>query len=593
LRRGEACLAGDAEEKCHASLWKFLLGVLVGLVVAIVVAVVLVFAIGRLFENRQPTIASDSVLVLALNGDVPETAPVDIPIPFIQAQSPPTVRDMWTSLRQAATDDRIKAVVLQPRDLDAGWGKLQEFRQEISNFKKSGKPVYAFLRSPGSREYYVGTAADKIFLSPDDSLGVKGFLLQEMYFKSTMDKLGIQMQVDHIGRFKDAGDIFTRTGMSPETREVLSEVLDQIYGNFSTVVGQSRHKTADDMKALIDDGPFLAAQAKASGLVDQLGYEDDVYADLKKKTGSSDLKKVTLRTYFRAAPGRGDRVAVLVGEGDIVSGNPNNGFGNQSIISSSGFVRIVRRVREDSSIKGVILRVNSPGGDALASDEILHELKLLSRAKPLVVSMSDVAASGGYFMSMTGDPIIAYPDTITGSIGVLYVRPNVRGLFEKLGIQTEALMRGKMADIDSQTIPLSDAAKQKLRESLESTYKSFVSKVAAARRKTYAQIDPLAQGRVWMGAQAHENGLVDELGGLDEAVSLIRKKANLSPGGATNLVLYPPRRSLLEILTESSPDALESAAGESQIRKFLPGLPGNALLRGGMLRILPYRLTVH
>jgi protease-4 len=574
-------------------MWKFLLGVLVGLVVAVVVAFVLVFAIGRLFENRQPTIANDSVLVLALNGDIPETAPVDIPIPFMQSQSPPTVRDMWTSLRQAATDDRIKAVVLQPRDLDTGWGKLQEFRQEISDFKKSGKPVYAFLQSPGSREYYIGTAADKIFLSPDDSLEVKGFLLQEMYFKGTMDKLGIQMQVDHIGRYKDAGDIFTKTGMSPETREVLNQVLDQIYGNFCAVVGQARRKTAEDVKALIDNGPFLAAQAKASGLIDQLGYEDEVYADLKKKTGSADLKKVKLRTYFHAAPGRGDRIAVLVGEGDIVSGNPNNGFGNQSIISSGGFAKVVRQVREDSAIKGVILRVNSPGGDAVASDEILHELKLLSRAKPLVVSMSDVAASGGYFMSMTGDPVIAYPDTITGSIGVLYVRPNVRGLYDKLGIQEEALMRGKMADIDSETIPLSDAAKQKLHESIESTYKAFVSKVAAARKKSYAQIDPLAQGRVWMGAQAHENGLVDELGGLDEAVSLIRKKANLSPSGVTNLVLYPPRRSLFEVLTESSPDTIESAAAESQIRRFLPGLPGNALLRGGMLRILPYRLTVH
>jgi protease-4 len=574
-------------------MWKFLLGVLVGLVVAVVVAFVLVFAVGRLFENRQPSVASNSVLVLAMSGDIPEAAPVEIPIPFIQSQSPPTVRDMWTSLRQAATDNRIKAVVLQPRGLEAGWGKLQEFRQEILDFKKSGKPVYAYLQSPGSKEYYLATAADKIFLSPDDSLEVKGFLLEELYFKGTLDKVGVQVQVDHIGRYKDAGDIFTKTGMSPETREVLNQVLDQIYDNFCSVIGQARHKTTDDLKALIDNGPFLATQAKANGLVDQLGYEDEVYADLKKRTGSGDLKKITVRTYFHAAPGQGDRIAVLVGEGDIVSGNPNNTFGNQGLISSGGFAKLVRQVREDSSIKGVILRVNSPGGDAVASDDVLHELKLLSRAKPLVISMSDVAASGGYFMSMTGDPIVAYPDTITGSIGVLYIRPNVKGLYDKLGIQEDTLTRGKMAEIDSETIPLSDAAKQKLHESIESTYRAFVTKVAAARRKTYAQIDPLAQGRVWMGAQAHENGLVDELGGLDEAVSLIRKRANLSPSGATNLVLYPPRRTLLEILTESSPDAFESAAAEDRIRKALPGLPDTTLLKGGLLRILPYRLIVH
>jgi len=574
-------------------MWKFLLGVLVGVVVAVVVAFVLVFAVGRLFENRAPSVASDSVLVLELNGDIPEAAPVDIPIPFIQAQSPPTVRDMWTSLRQAATDNRIKAIVLQPRGLVTGWGKLEEFRQEISDFKKSGKPVYAFLQSPGSREYYLATAADKIFLSPDDSLDVKGFLLEELYFKDTLDKIGVQVQVDHIGRYKDAGDIFTKTGMSPETREVLNQVLDQIYGNFCTVIGQARHKSADDIKALIDNGPFLASQAKGSGLIDELGYEDEVYSDLKKKTGVKDLKKIALRTYFRAAPGHGDHIALLVGEGDIVSGNPSNGFGSQAMIASGRFARLVREVRNDSSVKGVILRVNSPGGDAVASDEILHELKLLSRAKPLVVSMSDVAASGGYFMSMTGDPVIAYPDTITGSIGVLYVRPNIGGLYGKLGIHEDTLTRGKMADIDSETIPLSDAAKQKLHESIETTYKAFVTKVAAARKKSYDQIDPLAQGRVWMGAQAHNNGLVDELGGLDEAVSLIRQKAHLPPNGATNLILYPPRRSLFEILTQSSPEAIESAAAEDKLRSVLPGLPGAALLRGGLLRILPYRLNVH
>lgn len=573
-------------------MWKFLLGVLVGIVVAVIVAFVLVFAVGRLFENRAPSVASNSVLVLALSGEVPEQPPVDIPIPFIQSQSPPTVRDVWTSLRQAATDNRIKAVVLQPRDLDAGWGKLEEFRQEILDFKKSGKPVYAFLQSPGSHEYYLATAADKIFLSPDDSLEVKGFLLEELYFKDTLDKLGIQFQVDHIGRYKDAGDIFTKTGMSPETREVLNQVLDQIYGNFCSTIGKARHKSADDVKALIDSGPFLASQAKASGLVDELAYEDEVYADLKKKVGAGDLKKITLKTYFHAAPGQGDRIALLVGEGDIVSGNPNNGFGSQELISSGGFAKLVRQVRNDSSIKGVILRVDSPGGDAVASDEILHELKLLSRAKPLVVSMSDVAASGGYFMSMTGDPVVAYPNTITGSIGVLYVRPNVAGLYSKLGIHEDTLTRGKMADIDSETIPLSDAAKQKLHESIEATYRAFVTKVATARKKSYDQIDPLAQGRVWMGAQAHDNGLVDQLGGLDEAVSLIRKKANLPPNGATNLVLYPPRRTLLEVLTESSPEALESAAAEEKLRSVLPGLPSTALLRGGMMRILPYRLNV-
>ena len=571
---------------------KFLLGVLVGVVVAVLGIFIIALAIGRLFASKQPTIAANSVLVVGLNGEVPEAPPVDLQVPFIQTQNVPTVRDVWASLRHAATDNRIKAVVLQPHHLLTGWGKLQELRQEFSDFKKSGKPLYAYLEGPGSREYYLASVADKIYLLPDDMLDVKGFRIEELYFKNTLDKLGIGIQVDHVGQYKDAGDIFTRSNMSPETREVLGQVLDQVYGDFCSTAGQSRKKTADDFKALIDMGPFLASQAKATGLVDELGYEDQVYSDLKKKVGAGDLNKLSIKTYFHAVPARGDRIAMLVGEGDIVTGEPDNTLGNEAVISSGGFSKIIRQVRNDRSIKGVILRVDSPGGDAVASDEILHELKLLSAAKPLVVSMSDLAASGGYFISMTGDPVVSYPDTITGSIGVLYVRPNLHGLYDKLGIQVDTLTRGKLADMDSAYTPLSDAARQKLHESIEATYRSFVGKVAAARKRTYDQIDPLAQGRVWMGAQARQNGLVDEIGGLDNAIALVRRRAKLTTGGETNLVVFPPRRSLLDILTNSSPDALETAIAKSQLRKNLPGLPGAAFLKGGMLRILPYQVTV-
>ncbi len=571
---------------------KFLLGLVVGAVVTVLGILIIGLAIGRLFATKQPTIAANSVLVLTLEGDVPEAAPVEFPFPFPQSQSAPTVRDLWTSLREAATDSRIKAVVLQPHGLLAGWAKLQELREELSDFKKSGKPVYAFLQSPGSQEYYLATIADRIFVSPDDMLDVKGFRLEEMFFKNSLDKLGIDMQVDHVGRYKDAGDIFTRTNMSPETRDVLNQILDQIYGDFCSTVGEGRHKSANDIKTLVDMGPFLASQAKATGLIDELGYEDQVYAELKKKTGMNDLNKVNIRTYFHGAPGRGDRIALLVGEGDIVSGEPDNSFSSEGVIASGAFAKNIRQVRNDRSIKGVILRVDSPGGDAVASDEILHELKLLSGAKPLVISMSNVAASGGYFMSMTGDPVVSYPDTITGSIGVLYVRPVLRGLFDKLGISDDMVTRGKLADMDSPYLPLSDAARQKLHDSIEATYRSFVSKVAGARKKTYDQIDPLAQGRVWMGSQALQNGLVDQMGGLNQAIALVRKKANLSPTGKTNLIMFPPRRTLFELLTSSSPDAFSDAFASAKLRKTFSGLPGPALLKGGVLRLMPYRVTV-
>lgn len=291
-------------------------------------------------------------------------------------------------------------------------------------------------------------------------------------------------------------------------------------------------------------------------------------------------------------PNTGDRIAILAGEGEIQRGDPDNSFGNTGVISSGAFARAIRQVRNDGSIKGVIVRVNSPGGDASASDEILHELKLLSRVKPLVVSMSDLAASGGYFISVTGDPIVSYANTITGSIGVLYLKPNVHDLYNKLGIQEELLTRGKLADIDSESQPLSDAGRQRLHESIEATYASFVSKVAAARKKTYSQIDPIAQGRVWMGTQALQNGLVDQLGGLNRAVAMVRQRAHLSASGETNLLIYPPRRTLLDVLTTSSPDVISDAIAERKIRKALPALPSRVLLEGGIMHILPYQFTI-
>jgi protease IV len=571
---------------------KFFLGIFIGIIVAVFGSLILLFAIGRAFSNKQPTIAGRSILVLTLEGEIPETAPVELPFPIGRQQSAPTVRDLWTSLHQAAGDQRVKAILLQPRSVGAGWAKLQEIRHEIVEFKKSGKPVYAYLQSAGSREYYLASAADKIYLSPDDSLDVKGFLLEEMFFKNTLDKFGVQVEVDHIGKYKDAGDLFTKTNMSPESRDVLNQVLDQIYNDFCTTVGQSRRMTGDQVKALVDAGPFLGSQAKANGLIDELGYEDQVYGDLRGRTGDRELNKVGIKTYFRAVPGKGDRIAVLVGEGDIMRGDPEEAFGDTNGISSGGFARVIRQVRNDSSIKGVIVRVNSPGGDSVASDEILHELKMLSAAKPLAISMSDYAASGGYFISMTGDPIVSYPNTLTGSIGVLYIRPNLHGLLDKLGVGEDQISRGKLSNLDDISQPLSDAGRQKLHDSIEATYKSFVGKVATARKKTYDQIDSLGQGHVWMGAQAKQNGLVDQLGGLDEAVQIVRKKAGLSASGETNLVMYPPRRSVFELLSNATPESLEETAAENRLRAIIPGIPSRMLFKGGLLRVLPYRLNV-
>ncbi len=570
---------------------KFLLGILVGLVFAALAGVIFFLAIVKLASSKQaPTIAGNSVLILNLDGELPEAAPVEVPLPFFEQQSPVTVRDFWSSLRYAATDKRIKAVVIRPQGLGAGWAKLQEMRDDLIAFKKSGKPVYALLQGAGMREYYIASVADKIYDSPDDLVNVKGMRLETMYLKGALDKVGVAFEFDHIGRYKDFGDTFTRKDMSPETREVLNQVLDQLYGDFCSTVGSGRHKSADDIKAAVDQGPFTASKAKDAGLVDVLAYEDQLYGDLNKKAAAGDLTKVSLRTYSHAIPYKGDHIAFLAADGDIIRGRVDNMFGGDQVIASENISKIIRDLAKDNTVKGVILRVDSPGGDAVASDEILHELKMLANRKPLVISMSDYAASGGYFIAMTGSQVVAYPNTITGSIGVIYGKANVKELFNKLGIGVEALERGRFAGIDSAFNTLSDAEKQKLHEGIESTYHAFVSKVAAARKKTYDQIDPLAQGRVWMGAQAKSNGLVDNLGGIDSAIAVLRQSAKLT--GDVSLIAYPARRSLLEVLTSNPTDQWADAAAQDKIRKTLGFLPSSSLLRGGMLELMPYQITV-
>jgi protease-4 len=574
---------------------KFLLGVLCGLVLAGMVLVILVFAAMRIGE-RRPAVADGSTLIWQLEGDVPERPQIELPFPWLESQAPLTVRETWSMLRRAATDSRIKALVFEPRGLSAGWGKLEEFRAGIMAFRKSGKPVYAFLRNPGTREYYVASAAERIFTAPEDFVDMKGMRIESMHFKDTLDKLGVKMEVIHAGKYKDAYDMFTRTSMTPETREVLNSILDQVYGNLCTVVAEGRKKTPEQVSALINQGPFLAADAKAAGLVDVLGYEDQVFGDLKKRLNqTSDIRKVPHRTYMRSfdPDEQRTRIALVVGDGVITRGSGDGTSATSEGIVSGAFIKLLQRAKSDGSIKGVIVRIDSPGGDAVASDDILHAVKDLSKSKPTVISMSDVAASGGYFIAATGDPIIAYPNTLTGSIGVITARVNLRGTYDKLGIKKDLLSRGQFAELDSDYAPLNDAARAKIRRSIEATYDGFLQRVADARHKTPAEIEPLAEGRVWLGAQANKNGLVDQLGGLDRAVEVIRQRAKIPATAAIALVPYPQRRSLLDIMLSRADDA---SALDLAVNAALKNVSGGrwirSYLQGGLLKVMPYSIEI-
>ena len=575
---------------------KFLIGLLVGVILTVALIVIAAFSVARFGTEKRTVVPDSATLILRLEGDIPERPPIEFPIPFFEQQSPSTVKDVWELLRKAAADSRIKAVVLEPQNISAGWAKLEEIRGDLEQFRKSGKPLVAYLKGPTTREYYLATACDRIYMGPEEYLDVKGLRAVMMFFRGTLDKLGVQIEVEHAGKYKDFGDMFERKDMSPETKEVMNSVLDDVYGRLLSTIATARKKSVEEIRATIDEGPFLAQASVSKGLIDSLRYEDQMFGELKDRLKSGELHKLSHRDYLKVPPASlglegKPRVAFLVGQGDITRGSSSDDIYGEEGIGAEGFDKLLRRVGSDGSIRAVIVRIDSPGGDAMASDDIWREMNLLSKKKPVVISMSDAAASGGYYMALTGDPIVAYPGTFTGSIGVVFGKPNLRGLFDKLGLTEDSLQRGRYADIDSEYEPLSPAARQKLREGIDVSYRDFVSKVAEARKRPYNQVEPLAQGRVWLGDQAKERGLVDELGGIDRAVELVKERAKIGKDEKVALVTYPPKRSVLDVLMSRTPEsALESRL--TPLAKIVRKARLELLSRPGLLRLMPYSIEV-
>ena len=586
------------------TLGKFLLGILTGAILIILIGVIGFLAIASL-KSKPPSVADGSTLIIHLSGDVPERPPVEIPLPFLQDKASVTVLNLWSMLRRAAADSRIKAVVLEPEGTQIGWAKMQEIRADIETFRKSGKPIYAFLKAPSTREYYLASACTKIYMGPADMLGLKGLRLELTYFKNTFDKLGVQMEVEHAGKYKDYGDMYTRTSMSPETKEILNGIADNVYGDLVTTVAKGRNKDRAQLRAIVDNGPFLSAQAKQNGLVDELKYEDEMFADLKKLLKQTELKKLSEHDYVNVPDSSSsslDRIAWVVGEGTITRGDAD-GDGTDGL-QSEQFVKTLAKIGADSTLKAVIVRIDSPGGEVTASDQMWAAMNQLSKKKPMVISMSDAAASGGYYMAMTGDTIIAYPGTETGSIGVVMAKPSLKGLYDKIGITKDFITRGKYAMLESEYQPLTPDNRAKIREGIDANYVDFVKKVADARKKTSAVIEPLAQGRVRMGDQAQANGLVDELGGIDKAIELVRKKAGIPATAKVHLVPYPGKRSLLDFFLHSSSssseqdarkqaEALLSGVGFEDLRTALKDARLRVWTKGGMLKMMPFSLDFH
>ena len=556
-----------------------------------------------LVVSREPSVAQQSALVLRPSGELHEAVPDDVFGQFIRSDVT-TVRGFVESLRKATRDPRITTVLLMPGSLDLPfWAKVQELRDAVVEFRKSGKTVVAFLEFGGDREYYLASAADRVFLLPTSPLDLRGVASYEIFLRGTLDKIGAYPDFRNIGEYKTAVNQLTETSMTPAHREMSESLNRDMYEQLIRGIAAARKKSESDIRALLDQGPFLPEDALRVGLVDDLAYEDqldDRVPQLKGSSGQmrrvegSDYRRVTVRS---GGFGTRSRIAVVYAIGVIASGSSGVDPVNGAVAGSDTIVEQIRRIRDDESVKAIILRVDSPGGSSTASDVIWRELMITRDQKPsrpLIVSMSDLAASGGYYIAMPGQWIVAQPATLTGSIGIYTGKIVTGGTLGKLGITTETVKSGRNADMYSPLTPFSPEQRAKLDEYNQGFYDQFVEKVAAARHTTPERIDAIAQGRVWTGQQAKELGLVDELGGLDAAIAVAKQRARIPADEEVELVMYPPRRSFYEALAEqlggpSSGGALRVLLGDREARAVAAlTAPMRLFRRGEPLALMPF-----
>jgi len=582
-------------------------GILVVFIVVCLLGVVLFFEL-----RNKPSVPQNSVLVMKVSGDMPDYSPQDPTAEIFGIAQPQSLVNFVSSIKNAKNDNRIGAILIDVDFPSIGWGKADEIRETIADFKTTGKPVYAFMEIGSNKEYYIATACDKVFLPPSGDLYINGLAAEVMFYKGTLDKIGVEMDVVQIGKYKNAPDAYTRKEMSDGQREVMNAILDDYFGRIVAAIADGRKKSPEDVRAIIDNAPYDAVKAQAQGLIDGALYRDQVYDELEKRLGykeGTDLRTIGGREYREAiqdtlSSGKDADVAVIFASGPINSGKSgSSGFGGESTVGSDTIVKAVTDAAEDKSIKAIILRVDSPGGSALASDVMWHAIENAKAKKPVVVSMSDVAASGGYYISCNANKIVAEPSTLTGSIGVFMGKPVVKGLFDWAGITSETVKRGKNSGLFDTTVKWTPDERAKIEESAHRIYyDDFVPKVSKGRGKTVEEIDAIGQGHVWTGAQAKENGLIDEFGGLEKAVEIAKDLAGISTEKSVRRVVFPAPRPFFETIFDSDDDA--STKVQAQQKAMLDSLPEDVrrmlrfsylfdrLKSGDALTLLPFDLKI-
>ena len=521
--------------------------------------------IGGLKENDKVKISEHSVLQINLEGPIKERTPKnpieDIGLTGISINKGLGLDDILKSIEAAKTDSKIDGLFINLNSLQTGIATVEEIRNALLDFKTSKKFIYAYSESYSQGEYYLASLADKIYLYPEGDIDFRGFRAELMFLKGTLEKLELQPEVIRHGKFKSAIEPFILDKMSPENREQTQKFISSLWNQFVKDIAESRKLSSEEVQKVADNlGARSGQDALDAKFVDQLAYYDEVLDDLKKKTNldSDDkVKFVDLKKYSHSLPAikefSAKKIAVVYANGEIVSGK-----GSDDQMGSEKIAEAIRKARLDTTIKAIVLRVNSPGGSALASDVIWRE-----KAKPLVVSMGDYAASGGYYIACAADKIVAQPTTITGSIGVFGLLFNAQKMFNnKLGITFDSVRTGKYANIGSTFYPMTTEERAIIQESVEKIYDTFITHVSEGRKMDKSAVDSVGQGRVWSGTDAKALGLVDEIGGLDAAIEIAAKLAKLDKHRTISL---PEQKDFMKQIMEDFGEEAKISAVKNEL----------------------------
>lgn len=565
-----------------------------------VVAGVFYWMLFAILSEEPAPLSRNSVLELTLSGEIPERAAED-PLREALGTAPVlSLQDVLQVIRKAARDEKIVGILLRPEGMLTGWAKVREIRQALEQFKETGKPIYAFLEMAGNKEYYLATVADTIVGISTGILFVNGFLSEPVFLKNTLAKIGIEADFVAHGKYKNAPDMVTRERMSDAQREVINAILDQYYEDLVTTLTDARHLEASTVRAHIDRGLLDMKKAREAGLVDTLMYYHDLKEYLKEHLGKG-TRMVSFNRYKKVPFSRlgispKHTLAVVFGVGTIVIGGEEQ-FGQDGLITSEGMAASIRKAAEDKEVKAIILRIDSPGGSGTASDVIWREVVKAREKKPVIVSVSDLAASGGYYISMAADTIVAQPNSLVGSIGVFAGKFAWQGFYRKIGMNVEKITRGRNADFFSSTGKFTPEQREILRQFIMDFYQDFITKVGEGRGMPPEEVDRIAQGRVWTGKQGHQLGLVDVLGDFQTAVQIAKEMAGLPPDEPVKLKVYPHLKSFIERLLESdlstgiSLSVPELQALPPVLRNIIVALPH--FRTGEPLFLLPFDIGVN